>query len=391
MGSGSLAIGKGFRSHRAAGAAVVVQRRAAAGGGAGQVGVAGNLLVKHMGRAVGGDGLIPAGAADGAGVVDGAGGGVGGRNRHRAPVRDMLRVGSLCGDLNRSLGGSLSRSLSRYFGGCFHRGLLGRNKPVSNGAAVVIDGGIGILGGGVGRGIHADQAGAAAAHQPSEAGGEAQLIGHIARDLGAHAAVVHQGGEVEFPAGMADYGSRLHIAAGGNPSVGADAGEQQIIGIAGIHHCLNHGGIAPPGIGGSGVVHAAAGGGVHRLHGAGVYDQLFTAAGKAIVAFLGAAVVDAAVEGVFIASPASGKINNVVEAFLRQGEIPFVHLAAKNGLPLFIGESCRLIGVDIQGDSPHKENRAEQHGQHFFKYSLSHRVQLLSHAAFPAAWYLHYT
>ena len=344
-----------------------------------------------MGISIGGDDLILALAANGAGVVDDAGLGVGGGNGHLAAVPDVLRVGCLGGNLNGSLGRCFSRCFSRCFGGRFHRGLLGRNKPVSNGTAVVIDGSIGILGGGVSGGVHTYQAGAGAALQPAEAGGEAQLIGHIACNLGAHAAVVHQGGEVEFPAGVADDSSRLHIAAGGNRGVGADAGEQQIVGIAGIHHRLDHGGIAPLGIGGSGVVHAAADGGVYRLRGAHVHDHLFAAVYKATVAFLGAAIIGAAVEGVFIASPASGEIRDVVEAFLRQGEIPVVHLAAQDGLPLFISEARRLLGVDIQGDSPHKENRAEQHGQHFFKYSLSHRVQLLSHAAFPAAWYLHYT
>ena len=234
--------------------------------------------------------------------------------------------------------------------------------------------------------VDADQTRAAAAHQPAVAGNGGHLGVRVLGNLAAHAAVIHQAGKAEQPAGVADDASGLHIAAGAG--VGAEAGEQQIVGKVRVKGHLDDGSAAPFGVVAAGKIQIAAGGGVHRLAEGRVHDQLLAAIVQRAVAILRAAAVGAAVEGILIFAPASGKIRDAVEVSLRQGEIPAVHIPAQNRLTLFFVQG---LGVDVHGEGSQQQHGAEHQGQHFLKYTVSHRVQLLSHTAGVAVWYLHYT
>ena len=115
---------------------------------------------------------------------------------------------------------------------------------------------------------------------------------------------------------------------------------------------------------------------------------------------MGAAVVGAAIQGVLIPAPASGKVHDVVEELLGQGEVPAVHgpvyhsgtlrVAKARGLGfrnlLHLGFAPHFLRVDVLGQDPGEHHTAQKQGQYFLKYSLFHRVQLLSHAALTQRW-----
>ena len=359
---------EGLGTDRAADAAVVVLSAAGTVGGSGQVGIAHHLLIEHVGVSVGGDGLVHSGIADGAGIPHNALGGVAGSLEHRAAVPAVLRVGRFGGSLGRRFRGGLGDGLTR-------------DKLIEDGTTVVIDQGIGILGNGGGGGIHAHQTGSYTLGEPARAIHIRKGIGQIVGDLSAHAAVDHQGAQTEGSAGVADGGTELHIAAGGCHSIGGDVAHQDVAGEAGNYRYFYHGHISPLGIRLAGAVQGAVHRGVYRLGGADIHDQRLAAAGKIGVIGMGTAVIGGAVQGILIGTPASGEILDVIKEFLRQREIPC------NRLPV-----CLVLGgVAVQRQNPQNQDRAEQQGQCFLKNSLSHRAQLLSHAAASRHWYLHYT
>ena len=262
---------------------------------------------------------------------------------------------------------------------------------------------IGILGGGVGRGVHAHKARPGAAQQPAIGRNQLRLPGNVTGNLGAHAAIVHQRRDAELPAGVADGGSGLHIAAGVR-RVGTDAAHHDVVGEIAVHRHLQHHTVTPVLIGLAGAIQYAGDRGIHRLHGTGVHDQLIASVGALSVLPVSAAVVGAAIQGVFISAPAAGEIHDVIEELLAQGEIPSVHLTVDDAVALLIGEPGALggfrlrhgllrnaffgshfLGVDVQRQSTDQQHPAQKQGQSFLEYRLSHRVQLLSHTgALPA-------
>ena len=231
-------------------------------------------LVEDVSVGVRGDGLVIARPAVGADIVGIARGGVGGGNG----------------------GGAVH--LIAVLVGCFRRNLLRRGGRLPIGNELVGDGAV-IL-----TGIHADQARAAAAHQPAIVRNGGHLGIRVLGDLRAHIGVVHQAGKAKRPAGAADDAAALHIAAGAY--VGTDTGEEQIVGIIRIIGHLDDDSAAPLGVHAAGNVQGAAGGGVYRLTGARIHDQLLAAIGQGAVALVRAAGVGAAVEGVLIFPPAAG-------------------------------------------------------------------------------------
>ena len=205
---GGLTRGEGLVACRAADAAVEIGGGAGAVGRAGQVLIGNHLLVKHM---VGGGGncFRSRRAADGAGVGHHAVGGVAGSLSHHTGIPDVLYVLRL-GRLGLN-GGRLG---GREFRGSLRGGVgsLG-DEGIGDGAAVAPHLVVGILGAGVGGGVHADKARAGAAQQPAVALHHFQLRADVSGDLRAGPTVIHQGGEAELAAGIADNAARIHIAA----------------------------------------------------------------------------------------------------------------------------------------------------------------------------------
>ena len=276
MRSGGIAGNEGRFASRAADTAVAVLCAARAVGGSHQVSIAGHLLVEHVGIHIRGNGLIAARAADGAGIVDAALGSVGCGNGNRAAVPTVLGVGGFGRCLRGRLRGRLGDRLTR-------------DKLVEDGAAVVINQGIGIPGGGGSGGIHAHKACVHTLAEPALALHNAEFSSQIFGHLRTHSGKVHQGTQAENAAGVANDGAGGHIAAGSRHTIRGNAAHQNIDGEVGIHRRLNHSHISPLGIRLAGTVQGAVRRGVHRLRVAHVYNHRFTAIGKLGVIGVGTA------------------------------------------------------------------------------------------------------
>ena len=408
MGTG-FAIGKGLSALLAADTALIVQSGAGAGGRGSQVSVTDHLLIEGVVRD-GGQGFVFHRAAGTAGVPDGAGGSVGGVQRHYPGIPGVgsgfaigkglsalfaadtalivqSGAGAGGGGSQVSVAGhrlvknmTVDRRLRFRLGFRlrFRLGLrlglrlgfrlrlrlgfrLGRlDKPEGDGAAVLIHRLAQILALGGGRGVHADEAEPNALRQPAQA---VQLLGNAGGDVLAHVGVIHQSGKTEGADGVAQGSARLHIAAGG--SIGADAAQDQIIGETGLRHRrFKHHRAAPLVLRLTATVQRAGNGGVNRLRvGKGKYQ--LRAAVCQIGMVLGAAFVGGAVQGIGAAAPAAGKILDGAQAVFRQGEEPLVHLPVHHCL---LGFNAQIFTVDVnvQGEGSEKKHRAEYQGQHFF-------------------------
>ena len=236
---------------------------------------------------------------------------------------------------------------------------------------------------GVGGGIHADHAGAVGLGQPAVGLDPVQLIGQVVGQSSTLAGSIHDAGQHH---GIA-LGEAHHIAAGdrragGNGGIGAQVGQDDVVGIFGAGLLLDDHIVAPLGVGIGAAVQGAVGG-RHDL-GAVVVDldmQCVVAVGAQSVLGVFAGFIVQVVERILFTAAAAAVVGDLIVAILHQGEVPGAHIAAQNGLDIGLGQSgfsaLGFFGKDSPRQGAGEQHCAKNQRQQPFDNRFLHRAQLL--------------
>ena len=217
-----------------------------------------------------------------------------------------------------------------------------------------------------------------------------QLAGQVVGQLGAFAGSVHDAGQHHGVAlGVAHHIAAGNRRAGGDGGIGAQVGQDDVVGIFGAGLLLDDHIVAPLGVGIGAAVQGAVGG-RHDL-GAVVVDldmQGIVAVGVQRVLGVFAGFIVQVVERILLTSAAAAVVGDLIVAILHQGEVPGAHIAAQNGLDFGLGQSgfsglgFLCDGLRFFGKGGRRQGAGEQHcaksqRHQLFENRFLHRAQLL--------------